>query len=1646
MSEYTNRFDETLLAFERGEVKPLRAEGLSKDERLQIRWKIPFGLSEEAVNWVKANRRTVSKFKTPHKEYEGPFRSISVEVDHSESSKVCYLVQEFAYGWLQSVVSGSDLDWTEARLISNRELPAGKVVTDPVVETWGNPEQYLLFRWEGVDPKYAERFVDEINGLTDDDFDPVVDGEAYTEEGTDSYTRLYCAATIDWESQDPDRSTTVDLLVAKPRFNLSSVDSYGTKLAAQRYDLYNVPKYIAQEIINLYNASVGASVDPKRENENGLIDIQILIAPTDQDAEEVITAWSCSEKQTTSYYYNIPSPLPDVVSPSSGIWYTSSWQINFRTGLYNGYQAKHEALVTTLAEFTSEVNAASSSIRQAWQNLRGTEGNYTDESGTPIVPPSMTQTDGKVKRTSKRKNNNCTTDLEYAEETVSDQEATSATNSVVATATTATHTQNSTEASAAGSTAGTIVSSRNSPTPFGKFQTERTETTSIPLTFDQLTVGQKFDTEQHIRYGYAIRPNDVTAWLATAFSTPLSQKEVGKKKALNMSRNSDGSFNLTASQSDSSTITDDLTVVIGANCNTIDTYYYFWNYTKADLQAALAVFEAINPGHSRRLSVSRNNDDGTFDATLIDTEANPDLPDITLSYQISAEISVVETYKYLLTYTEFLAWQAAIPSWATGTNQSVQFTKVLDGCYYNTVRTVRTVIDQLGSSLEDAHNQSGNTVTHTQGIEITSVTASAGETRQARSVPTPFGKFQTVDETITAKNQSVTEYLKNHSQSSTIARETQGTEATDPTLVAGTAFRVRQRPTPFGKVSKEYETIIATDQLGHEDRDSHAVSAEADTHTQGDDISSPSAALGQRKRLVVRPTEFGKFQTMLETETAKNQTASEWVKNHAQVSYIDSETQGTAATEPTLSAGTSFRVRQTPTDFGKFRREYETITATDQAGGAGADDASQSSEVLSHTQGAILTAPSATTGTRVNRRWEPTQFGLFKTIDEVTTTKDQTGGKDGDRHDQSETVLTHTQGAILSAPTAAIGTIVERTSNPTSFGLFQTTDRVLTAKNQTSQDAEDTHARSTIASENTQGSALSVPVAAIGTIVRKTEEPTAFGKFRTRSEVITAKDQEGHEDADNHAVSSTAVTQTQGSDIIAPTAAVGERKRLIVRPTEFGKFQTLIETETAKDQTSTDRETTHAQTSVTDEHTQGIATVPPSVPVGTIKRSSEAPTPFGKFQTREETITAIDQTGGQGQDRHDQSTTVDTHTQTTALSIPTAPLGSIIDRVWNPTPFGLFSTTDRTTTAKNQIGSAGRDDASQSVLTATNSQATTILPPPTAAVGTRVETRSAPTSFGRFATIQEIITTKDQTTSDLSDGAAETSVTLKHTQGPEITSVVATAGEIVTLSQNQTSFGKFKTSLQTRTAIDQAGTQFTASAARSVSATSNTQASVSLPAPTPAAGTKSRRVSIPTIFGRFRTFSEDTTVNDQESESSADAHMASSATTVHTSATVPLPTASAATGTTVRRQNMQNEVGQYETVETVTTGIGIITSVTSLDGTVTITAKNQLAGVLQTTINGYSASLYEVTNTGEEPAAFEGMFNWRVTAKYTGLSLDPEVEWTHENQHEENFKTYKLWTPLRSVAEAFMVSTNPVVGGGISRSGGVYTATRVEWV
>ena len=490
----------------------------------------------------------------------------------------------------------------------------------------------------------------------------------------------------------------------------------------------------------------------------------------------------------------------------------------------------------------------------------------------------------------------------------------------------------------------------------------------------------------------------------------------------------------------------------------------------------------------------------------------------------------------------------------------------------------------------------------------------------------------------------------------------------------------------------------------------------------------------------------------------------------------------------------------------------------------------------------------------------------------------------------------------------------------------------------------------------------------------------------------------------------------------------------------------MIETETAKDQTSTDRETTHAQTSVTDEHTQGIATVPPSVPVGTIKRSSEAPTPFGKFQTREETITAIDQTGGQGQDRHDQSTTVDTHTQTTALSIPTAPLGSIIDRVWNPTPFGLFSTTDRTTTAKNQIGSAGRDDASQSVLTATNSQATTILPPPTAAVGTRVETRSAPTSFGRFATIQEIITTKDQTTSDLSDGAAETSVTLKHTQGPEITSVVATAGEIVTLSQNQTSFGKFKTSLQTRTAIDQAGTQFTASAARSVSATSNTQASVSLPAPTPAAGTKSRRVSIPTIFGRFRTFSEDTTVNDQESASSSDAHMASSATAVHTSATVPLPTASAATGTTVRRQNMQNEVGQYETVETVTTGIGIITSVTSLDGTVTITAKNQLAGVLQTTINGYSASLYEVTNTGEEPAAFKGMFNWRVTAKYTGLSLDPEVEWTHENQHEENFKTYKLWTPLRSVAEAFMVSTNPVVGGGISRSGGVYTATRVEWV
>jgi hypothetical protein len=182
-----------------------------------------------------------------------------------------------------------------------------------------------------------------------------------------------------------------------------------------------------------------------------------------------------------------------------------------------------------------------------------------------------------------------------------------------------------------------------------------------------------------------------------------------------------------------------------------------------------------------------------------------------------------------------------------------------------------------------------------------------------------------------AINQTAAEWEKRHDQTSARSKNTQGAAVAEPSAPsAGTIVRVVQDPTEYGKNRTVQETITASNQTATEWEKRHDQTSARSKQTQGAAVAEPSApAAGTIVRVVQDPTEFGKNRSTQETITASNQTATEWEKRHDQTVTRSKQTQGAAVAEPSApSAGTIVRVAQDPTEFGKNRSTQETATAT----------------------------------------------------------------------------------------------------------------------------------------------------------------------------------------------------------------------------------------------------------------------------------------------------------------------------------------------------------------------------------------------------------------------------------------------------------------------------------------------------------------------------------------------------------------------------------------------------------------------------------------------------------------------------------------------------------------------------------------------
>jgi len=195
----------------------------------------------------------------------------------------------------------------------------------------------------------------------------------------------------------------------------------------------------------------------------------------------------------------------------------------------------------------------------------------------------------------------------------------------------------------------------------------------------------------------------------------------------------------------------------------------------------------------------------------------------------------------------------------------------------------------------------------------------------------------------------------------------------------------------------------------------------------------------------------------------------------------------------------------TKNDDCSFDIKKEEIAPVDQTVTSAEDSAAKSASRIFHTENTTpLTTPTAAPGTIKRNENRPTESGKTQTTEEVVTVKDQTETSYEKSAAESSILALHTEGTVLASPTLADGEIKESQNLPTEAGKVRTQERTRTAINQTATSFEKTALAEMAAVLNTQGAALETEVLADGTTVEVIQRPTQFqNKYETIRRVKT---------------------------------------------------------------------------------------------------------------------------------------------------------------------------------------------------------------------------------------------------------------------------------------------------------------------------------------------------------------------------------------------------------------------------------------------------------------------------------------------------------------------------------------------------------------
>lgn len=241
--------------------------------------------------------------------WRGAYNVAVVEQPYPDAPKKLVIVQTLRRGYITQLVTGTSIDWSEARLVN---------VFDAVGNATSgsdNPEQYVVVEWRGVCPKLSRSIINTFPDTSDlTVYIPEIKGEKI---GT-GYYKLHAEDKI-----EEDGSATITLYLANPRFSITSYTGWLTERSTDVTYHWNVPKTLAQTVVEGAKAK-GVSVQCSYQQGQALVDI-IIYARNSVSAslETQKNAEACYYSQYVSYYWGYAEALiPPLPAKAVGKYYT----------------------------------------------------------------------------------------------------------------------------------------------------------------------------------------------------------------------------------------------------------------------------------------------------------------------------------------------------------------------------------------------------------------------------------------------------------------------------------------------------------------------------------------------------------------------------------------------------------------------------------------------------------------------------------------------------------------------------------------------------------------------------------------------------------------------------------------------------------------------------------------------------------------------------------------------------------------------------------------------------------------------------------------------------------------------------------------------------------------------------------------------------------------------------------------------------------------------------------------------------------------------------------------------------------------------------------------------------------------------------